>query len=1215
MLIRYLLSAASLVASVRAACGVPVLVAPTNGAALTNSRVSHSAYSTDPACRKIFLWYDGSIISYQQLDGVGPSFSMTGSDLLRDGTHTMYVSVTGPDANGQDLPQVASAPITFTIDTRHKCGVPVLTAPTNGASLTNSRVSHSAYTTDAACPKLFLWYDGKIISYQTLGGAGPSFPMTGSDLLQDGTHTMYVSVTGPDANGQDLPQVASAPITFTIDTRHRCGVPVLTAPTNGASLTNSRVSHSAYTTDAACPKLFLWYDGKIISYQTLGGAGPSFPMTGSDLLQDGTHTMYVSVTGPDANGQDLPQVASAPITFTIDTRHKCGVPVLTAPTNGAALTDSRVSHSAYTTDASCAKLFLWLDGKIISYQTLAGAGPSFPMTGSDLLTDGTHTMYVSVTGPDASGQDLPQVASAPITFTIDTRHKCGVPVLTAPTDGAALTDSRVSHSAYTTDAACPKIFLWYDGKIISYQTLGGAGPSFPMTGSDLLQDGTHTMYVSVTGPDANGNDLPQVASAPITFTIDTTHKCNIPVLTSPADGAAFTDSRVYTSGYTTDPLCKRTLVNLDGQVIGYDDLVGAGAANGFSRSDLLKDGSHTMFIIAAGADADGKQYYTAQSAPITFIIDTTHKCGVPILTSPADGAVYTDSRVTTSGYTTDPLCKRTLVNLDGQVIGYDDLIGAGAANGFSRSDLLKDGTHTMYIIAAGADADGKQYPTAQTSPITFTVNTAVPCAAPVILTPRVDTAQAGRQLFITGTFAGTEACPKVALSINGVYQGLVGTSGTNWEFYPLVDADGVYTISVVGKSSEAAELDSAPTTRDVTVNQGVCPQPVLTLPVAGQTQSDRFIEIRGTIARPADCPYVALYINGVNVASATMDGSNFYSNILVEEDGPHEVYAQSKSNVAQIYDSDLTAADRHTVTISPAPPTVCPAPVLTSPVDNSAQNGQSITITGTATGSRVCPDIHVAVDGGYPRAVVIQPDNTFSTTWQVTSEGAHSVTAFTQSSQSDSLNSPVVSAAVRIYAEPCPAPVLISPKAGETSTTQIYFSGTLDNRPECGKIEVYMDGNLIYSTATSTAAGPRRKRELVTFDFNVPTASLPPGPHNIYAVVTGDNNGVQTAPVPITVANNAATPTGGMRKRERCTSAQTICPFKSSGRIGFECVDDIQNNIERCGACDGPDCTEILHASHVACVQAQCIVSQCMEGYLLVDNACTPGWGPLVVQE
>ncbi|GAA5979898.1 hypothetical protein JCM10908_001457 [Rhodotorula pacifica] len=83
---------------------------------------------------------------------------------------------------------------------------------------------------------------------------------------------------------------------------------------------------------------------------------------------------------------------------------------------------------------------------------------------------------------------------------------------------------------------------------------------------------------------------------------------------------------------------------------------------------------------------------------------------------------------------------------------------------------------------------------------------------------------------------------------------------------------------------------------------------------------------------------------------------------------------------------------------------------------------------------------------------------------------------------------------------------------------------------------------------------------------------------------------------------SSTTPSQRARARERRTLA-TLCPQGHTAcavSTGYECI-DLTTNLEQCGACaadGGVDCTVIEGVASVGCVDGQCEIWACDDGYL-----------------
>jgi hypothetical protein len=79
-----------------------------------------------------------------------------------------------------------------------------------------------------------------------------------------------------------------------------------------------------------------------------------------------------------------------------------------------------------------------------------------------------------------------------------------------------------------------------------------------------------------------------------------------------------------------------------------------------------------------------------------------------------------------------------------------------------------------------------------------------------------------------------------------------------------------------------------------------------------------------------------------------------------------------------------------------------------------------------------------------------------------------------------------------------------------------------------------------------------------------------------------------------------------------CARGYSACPVPGLYKVGmYECL-DTSTNVESCGGCMTPfpgnaagvDCSAIVGAEEVDCIQGACKVVSCEPGFLLVGNAC-----------
>jgi len=102
-----------------------------------------------------------------------------------------------------------------------------------------------------------------------------------------------------------------------------------------------------------------------------------------------------------------------------------------------------------------------------------------------------------------------------------------------------------------------------------------------------------------------------------------------------------------------------------------------------------------------------------------------------------------------------------------------------------------------------------------------------------------------------------------------------------------------------------------------------------------------------------------------------------------------------------------------------------------------------------------------------------------------------------------------------------------------------------------------------------------------------------------------------------TTACTSAVPVKRDVDTKKCQTGWDVCETGLVGfggkSVGWECV-NTQADLESCGGCARPteggrvgvDCTAIVGANGVACVDGSCQVASCLRGFKLFNNECKP---------
>ncbi|WP_050791952.1 Ig-like domain-containing protein [Stigmatella aurantiaca] len=593
---------------------------------------------------------------------------------LADGSHT--VKATATDAVGNLSPE--SNTNTFTVDTTAS-DAPVVTTPANGAVLTDTTPTYSG--TAEAGVTVTVIVDGVPIG-TTPASASGAWSFTPTAPLLDGSHS--VKATATDAVGNTSPE--SNTNIFIVDTTAPAA-PVVITPANGATLTDNTPTYSGTAEAGATVTVIV--DGIPVGSATANTSG-TWSFTPTVPLADGSHT--VKATSADAAGNASPE--SNTNTFIIDTTAPAA-PVVTAPANGAVLTDTTPTYSG-TAEAG-ATVNVIVDGVPVG-TTTANASGAWSFTPTVPLADGPHT--VKATATDAVGNTGPE--SNTNTFIVDTTAPAA-PVVVTPADGSTISDNTPTYSGTAEAGATVTVIV--DGNPIGTTTASASG-AWSFTPTVGLSADTH--QVKATATDAAGHISPE--SNTNTFIVDTTVPA-APVVVTPEHLSVTRNTTPVFTG-TADPNITVTLY------LGTTELgsitADASGAWSFTPTAPLLPGTYDVSAVATTAAGNA----SPQSNINTFTIDTTPP-PAPVVTSPADGTVTSDNTPTITG-TAEPL-STVEVTLNGSVLGTTATDAAGLWT-ITPSSPLPDGPYT--VTATASDLAGNV--SGPSAPVSFVVDTAAP---------------------------------------------------------------------------------------------------------------------------------------------------------------------------------------------------------------------------------------------------------------------------------------------------------------------------------------------------------------------------------------------------------------------------------------------------------------------------------------------------------
>ncbi|MFO4113773.1 BapA/Bap/LapF family large adhesin [Enterobacter kobei] len=593
----------------------------------------------------------------------------------------------------------------------------------------------------------------------------------------------------------------------------------------------------------------------------------------------GNTSQSATVTAPDLTAPDAPTIGSV----TDDVGPQTG-----ALTNGSSTNDQRPQLSGTAEAGSTVTIY---DGGIAIGTAVVSSNGTWTFTPSVDLSESTHQITVRAT--DAAGNTGP--ASPVFTLTVDLTPPATPTAIVLTDDTGTIRGTITSGTA--TDASKPilagtgepggTITIYDNGVVVGTTTVLPNG-TWSIRPDGPLPDGAHSITVVET--DAAGNQ--SAASAPITFTVDTTPPLAPGNLVVSNDGGSI-------SG-TAEP--GSTVTIRDGNVI-----LGTSVADseGNFTLTLTPPKLNGETLTANATDAAGNTGpATAAAAPdttppqtpvIVSVIDD-----VQATTGPVGQNGLTNDRAPTLNGTGEPGSTITISN-GSDILGTVNVPSSGLWS-FTPPVPLSNGNYVL--TATATDAAGN--PSGQSNAWTITVDGTAP-DAPVI-TQVVDDAPGGTLGSLnlndttndaTPTLSGTaEANATVTIRADGVVIGTTVADGLGaWSFTPSTPlGEGPHTLTAVatdaaGNTSGVSNswgliIDSvAPATPVITQVVDDAPEGLGALSPNGST-NDTTPTLNGT-AEPGST--VTIRLDGADLVTVPVGSNGTWTYTLTAPlgEGPH----------------------------------------------------------------------------------------------------------------------------------------------------------------------------------------------------------------------------------------------------------------------------------------------------------------------------------------
>jgi molybdopterin-binding protein len=660
----------------------PVMTTPTDGVALPDEDFQASLttlnaiwpvatddiavtgydwrFCTTPAC--------GTIVA----SGSGASPGGIASSLtLTDGS-TYYACARANDDGGNSSAYVCSDGITV------DATAPVAATPNDGTaadvdtqgSLSQLDANWSAANDGTGSGAAT--YDWRFCTSLACGtviasGSGSGLTATATGLTLSPGTTYYACVTATDAVGNVSVETCSDGV------QGADGAPVMTTPTDGATLPDLDFQASTTTLDAIWPAAtddvaVTGYDWRFCSSPACGtilasgsGAGLS-ASAGSLALGDGS-TYYACVRANDAVPQSSAYVCSDGVT--VDT----AAPVAATPNDGtAADIDTQGSTTQLDANWSAANdgggsgvaTYAWRFCTSPGCGTVlasgSGAGTSASATSLALTPGSTYQVCVAAT--DALGNASTETCSDGVTV-VDSP-----PTMSTPTDGTSLPDLGFQTSTATLDAIWPAAtddvaVTGYDWQFCTSPACGtivasGSGAGLSATAGSLTLSNGSTYYACVRANDAAPQSSAYVCSDGVT--VDTAG----PTTSAPSDGTA------------ADIDSQASLTQLDANWIAANDGSGSGTAS-YDWRFCTSPACGTILASGSGAGTTatatgltltvGSTYYACVRATDQLGNVGAYTCSdgltvgdpAPTMSTPTDGVALPDEDAQSSTTTLDAI--------------------------------------------------------------------------------------------------------------------------------------------------------------------------------------------------------------------------------------------------------------------------------------------------------------------------------------------------------------------------------------------------------------------------------------------------------------------------------------------------------------------------------------------------------------------------------
>ncbi len=737
----------------------------------------------------------------------GGLWSTSGEGALASGTY----SATATQQSSLGNPAGTSNTVTFRIETNPPRVT--LDAPAGRSNVTTPSFTGTASDDTQVIVQIYRGAraEGSVVSSASAAGTNAGWSSgAASPGLSSGQYTAVASQASSLGNGTGR----SAPVTFEVDTSSPSVT--LNRPVTPSNNTTPSFSGTASDTTTVTVRIYKGAkaEGSPVSSATASGANWN-STAANPALASGQYTAVASQASSLGNGAG----SSAPVTFTINTSSPSVT--LKAPQSPSNNTTPSFTGSATDTTTVTIRIYAGTkaEGSPVSSATAAGtAGAWSSSAASPALASGQYTAVASQ--PSSLGN--PDGTSAPVGFVLDT---------SSPTVTLAQPPTPSNHRTPTfTGSASGKlpvtirIYAGTDtrGAELSSATATGTGGAWTSgAASPALAVGTHTYTAVASQASALGN--PPGASAPVTFTVDTTP----PQVTLSQPAPLSNDTRPSFTGTGSDTSQITVKIyagaRAEGSVVATASAGGTGGAWSSTEAIPALGGKRQRYTaVAVQPSSIGNA--PGMSNAVTFVVDTA----APTLTLDAPRAHSNSATPSFSG-TSDESTAVTVDVYAGSSVGGTPVASATAAvsGGSWRtavSPALADGRYTVAAKQRSHAGNSE----AETAPASVTIDTVAPQIT--LLEPADGSAGQGDSQVVRGT-AGLAGGDLTAVTVQLFSGSSVGPGQAPVQSIVVNAAGGPFSTTFAGLAPGAYTVRALQS--DEAGNLGVSSASSFTLGIAG----------------------------------------------------------------------------------------------------------------------------------------------------------------------------------------------------------------------------------------------------------------------------------------------------------------------------------------------------------------------------------------------